>query len=289
MTYLLKSLAYRLPNLYRRLLSNRKIYASKKPIIEGIVLLSMTGEKHLDLLKYSMWSIANSWSKLPDLFVYNDGSLENYKISKKLTFWKNELHINSWEICKEYHKRKNRTALINYANADPFGKKLALILYHASVSPTIWIDNDILFYQDFIRLLPQTDFQTELCGGCEDWTTGYQKEVIKFYPILSEFKNFNAGLLYISGIDFYEKYNLEELLSNIHPHYDFFTEQSIFAKIASESLGKFWSKEIILNFNTDKQHILPMDSKNCIARHYTSNVRHLFWRDLFLNFTKIKF
>lgn len=246
----------------------------------------MTGEKHLEFLKYSMWSIANSWSKLPVLYVYGDGSLVKEKIKEKLTFWENDLHIDDWEICKKHHLNHNRKALINYANVDPFGKKLALILYHASTSPTIWVDNDILFYRDFISLIPESIKETETCGGCEDWTTGYHKEIVNFYPILLKFESFNAGLLYVHGKNFYERYQLEEILNKIHPHYDFFTEQSIFAKFASESLGKIWSKKVILNFNTDKQELTPMNTKNSIARHYTSNIRHLFWRDLFFSFNK---
>ena len=284
---IIKSLAFRLPSVYQKLLWREIKLSINKPALKEVILLSMTGKTHLNFLKYSIWSIAHNWSKLPLLYIYNDGSLNNEKIKTKITFWGNDLHIDNWEICKKHHVELKRPALINYANVDPFGKKLALILYHASISPTIWVDNDILFYKDFVSLIPQHSKETETCGGCEDWMNAYHKEIVKFYPILSKFENFNAGLLYIHGKDFYERYHLEEILNKIHPQYDFFTEQSIFAKFASESLGKVWSKKVILNFNSDKQEIAPMNIKNSIARHYTSNIRHLFWRDLFFYFNKI--
>lgn len=96
-------------------------------------------------------------------------------------------------------------------------------MYHESKSPTICVDNDILFYQYFICLIPQHSKETETCGGCEDWTKGYHKEIVNFYPILSEFENFNAGLLYLHGKEFYKRHLLEEILKKIHPQYDFST------------------------------------------------------------------
>jgi hypothetical protein len=72
---------------------------------------------------------------------------------------------------------------------------------------------------------------------------------------------------------------LEELSSFVY----FFTEQTLFAHMASKSLGILWGLDIIKNFNGDNQSLTAMPLDNIVARHYTTNVRHLFWRDAFFH------
>jgi len=94
---------------------------------------------------------------------------------------------------------------------------------------------------------------------------------------------FSSGLLFIYGADVYEKFKLEELFTRLNDYTNYYTEQTIFAHIASQSAGIIWPMDIIKNFGTDNQQVKPMSKTNVIARHYTMNVRHLFWRDAFFN------
>ena len=267
--------------LYQRLLIFQNYKTQLKERSE-INVLMMTGKNHIDLLKISVLSIARNWRKLPKLTIVSDGSLSLQQIQKAMSFWKGELQLQNWTDSVAYHKARNRTSIAAYASANPFGKKMAVILHHAELYPITWIDSDILFFKDLSPFIPEYKNKIQ-CGGSEDSAAAYHHELVnKLNTSIDRLGKFNAGLLYVSGENIYEKYKLEQLLSEIHPHYNFLTEQTIFAHIASESRGIIWKENIIRNFTSDNQDLKPTKIEHSVGRHYPSNVRHLIWRDAFL-------
>ncbi|HMG11412.1 MAG TPA: hypothetical protein VK609_23015, partial [Mucilaginibacter sp.] len=119
----------------------------------------------------------------------------------------------------------------------PSGKKLALILRFAEQGPVLWKDSDILFFNDFTALISanNTGFA---CGGTADFTTAYHGAIIKITGNnLYEQYNFDAGLLYVRGKNIYEDFDLKHIIEGIHLKYDFLSEQTIFAHLASKSMG----------------------------------------------------
>lgn len=276
-----KSLAYRLPKFYKHILKFKNVRATNK-MQSDISVLMMTGNDYIDLLRFSVLSIASTWHSLPKLIVSSDGSISTEKIKHSLSFWKGDLYVQNWEDTLAYHKKKNRPAIIQYAERHPLGKKLAVILHYAEKSPILWIDSDILFFNDFTTFIP-TISKDSFCGGSEDFIGGYDNKLLKVIDNdLYQLPNFSSGLMYIFGPELCEEFKLESILNHIHPNYEFLTEQTIFAHMASKSLGVIWDKTIIENFNHDNQKIKGMSIVETVARHYTSNVRHLFWRDVFL-------
>ncbi|WP_165499769.1 hypothetical protein [Pedobacter frigidisoli] len=239
----------------------------------------MTGRYHLPLLRMCILSISKNWNRLPKIIITNDGSTSIVRIRKALRFYKGELIVEDWEETEIYHKQAQRNGLIKYAKADPFGKKMAIILRYASLFPTLWVDSDILFFKDFTVQIPTLAKGINL-GGSEDWRGAYHEEMLTALDAkLPEKLHFNAGLLYASGIGIYEVFEIEDLLTAVHPNYNFLSEQTIFAHIANRSLGIIWDRKIIENSPHDIQQLRPQAIKELIGRHYTSNVRHLFWRD----------
>ena len=278
-----KSLAYRLPVIYKYILRYKKLKSEHKPTTD-LNVITMTGSAHIELTRLSVLSIANKWSKLPKLIIYGDGSISEKEIRANLSFWKGELEVGEWLYVKKHHIEKGRKAVLQYADINPFGKKLALILFHAAQHKTMWIDSDILFYNDFLPHIPNQNLDF-LCGGSEDWLQAFDDRIVnELERNFSPDYRFNAGMLYIFGKDLYEKYNLDNMLKNIHPNYDFLTEQTIFAHIAHNSLGVIWKQNVLKNSHEDNQSTNATALNEVIARHYVSNVRHLFWRDAFLHF-----
>ena len=276
------SLAYRLPTLYRKLLRYKKVAISQSKPQSDLTVITMTGKKIIDMTRLSIISIAKYWDSLPKLIVASDGTISAEEIRENLSFWPGQLVITGWEQTEAYHLAKNRPGLVNYAQNHVLGKKLAVILHYAEIEPVLWIDGDILFYGDFGKHIPP--HQDFMCGGSEEGYSVYDERVLNFFNNnLYEVYKFSSGLLFIYGQGIYERFNLEELLAQL-PNYDhYFTEQTIFAHIASTSTGILWSMNAIRNFNDDNQQIKPMSKKNVLGRHYTVNVRHLFWRDAFFN------
>ena len=275
------SLAYRLPAVYKQLLRYKKCRAQIPEQNPSLVILMMTGKQYLTMTRLALISIVKSWQSIPSLIIMSDGSISTDRISKALNFWPGKISVETWGDTAAYHLQKNRLALVQYGNIHPFGKKLAAILRYAAQGPVMWIDSDILFFNDLTPFIPQAPGGF-FCGGTEDFTAAYHEPVLKFYnnDIYRLYK-FNAGLLYVHGDRIYEDFRLEQLIASIHPDYDFCTEQTIFAHIASTSAGLLWTRDMIKTFNNDNQQIRAMPVNKVVARHYTSNVRHLFWRDAF--------
>lgn len=247
----------------------------------------MVGKKHIDYIKWNLWSICNSWSTLPNLTIYSDDTLTTAQIKDKLSFWTGHLKIYTFELVNNYHKSRNRNALVQYAKFHPLGKKLAVILYHAEDKPTLWVDCDMLFYKDSTQYIPQIEIDSFFCGGSEDWITAYDVRLVNsYFKNLKDFEKFSSGILLINGKNIYEDFELESALDSLNKTYDFFTEQTIIAYLAKDSLGIIWDQNKMMNAMDDRQEIFP-EKTWPVARHYTTNVRHLFWRDLFFFYFKL--
>jgi hypothetical protein len=276
------SLAYRLPNLYRQLLKF-KIIAPPVKEKSGLVVIMMTGKKLISMTRLSIFSIAKTWAVLPNLIIATDGTLSSEQIKSTLNFWPGELEVTDWLETERYHSDKKRSNLVNYAHVNVLGKKLAFILHYAERYPVLWIDSDILFYNDFTKFIP-SNIEAFFCGGSEEPPTLHDDRVLRFYNNNPYEKySFSSGIMMIKGRDIYEKYDIETLFDTLSDYDHYFTEQTIFAHISSQSLGVVWGMDIIKNFTHDNLVLQPMPVKNVIARHYTKNVRHLFWRDAFFN------
>lgn len=276
------SLAYRLPVLYKKLLRFKSKPRLPVKQTSATVVLTMTGKGIIDMTILSVLSIAKSWGSLPKLIITSDGTISAAEIRSKLRFWTGELIINDWQLTETYHQNKDRANLIAHTHKHVLIKKLAVILHYAELQPILWLDSDILFYNNFTSYIPrQQDF---ICAGSEEDFSLYDDRVLKFFnnDLYQRYK-FSSGLMFIHGAHIYETFRLEELFGQLNDYTNYFTEQTIFAHIASQSSGIVWSTDIIKNFTTDNQQLKPMSKSNVIARHYTMNVRHLFWRDAFFN------
>lgn len=275
------SLAYRLPVLYKFLLSYKHMQPDKPKPDADVQVLMMTGRNHLLMTTLAIASIARNWAALPVLIISTDGSISRQQVLKKLAFWPGRLQVYDWEDTVHFHQTHKHAALLRYAEAHHFGKKMALILRFAAQFPVLWLDSDLLFFNDFNPYIPETG-SNFACGGSEDFQRAYHQAVLdSLGTALPDDYRFNAGIILASGDHIYERFNLEELLNRIYPAYDFLTEQTIFAYIAQQSLQVLWPETVIRSFHGDSQQIKAMNINNTVARHYTSNVRHLFWRDAF--------
>lgn len=276
------TLAYRLPLAYKRWLNLKPISKLPAKPNAATVVITMTGKGILNMTRLSVLSIAKSWSMLPRLIITTDGTISTREVRERLSFWPGELIVHDWDITEKYHMAKGRVNLLEYAGKHIMGRKMAVILHQAALNPVVWIDSDVLFYNDFLTHIPNC--QGFFCGGSEEAFSVYDERALQFFNNdLNKRYKFNAGMLFIGGGDICERFELERLLHGLADYTHYFTEQTTFAHIASQSLGIIWPMNVIKNFNSDNQQIAPMPKKNIVARHYTINVRHLFWRDAFFN------
>jgi hypothetical protein len=278
------SLAYRLPLLYKVLLGFKSIKKIAPKPQADVTVITMTGKRLINMTRLSVLSIARNWAVLPRLIVVTDGTISTETVRQKLAFWPGELAVYDWELTAAYHLEKKRNNLVKYAGEHVLGKKMAAILHYAELSPVVWLDSDILFFSDFTKYMPAYNGADYVCAGSEDYSAVYDDRVLKHYDNdLYKLYAFNSGLLYVYGENLYERFAIEPLLEELSSFVYFFTEQTLFAHMASKSLGIMWGLDIIKNFNSDNQSLTAMRVDNVVARHYTTNVRHLFWRDAFFH------
>lgn len=246
------SLAYRLPLLYRSLLEYKPLAVGQPKASAAYTVFMMTGKSIIDVTRLSAYSIVKYWEEIPKLIITSDGSLSPEEIKSKFRFWPGELIVNHWQQSAVYHQDKNRINLLNYAESH--------VLHQAEVQPVIWIDSDILFYEDFNKYIPE--HSGFVCGGSQEGNSTYDDRVLNFYGNnLYDTYTFSSGLLIIYGPRIYEDFRLEELLFHVSNYVHYFTEQTIFAHIASSSIGIPWTTAIIKNDHQDSQQIKPMKKK----------------------------
>jgi hypothetical protein len=274
------SFAFRSGNIYRDVLGRLPTPKPKKKPILNLTLLSMTGEHHLLMLEQCLLSIARHWVAIPELIIVSDGNIPIEAIQKRLSWWCGPLEIKQWQEFTTYHSNRERPELATYAEKDPFGKKLAAILAVAEQKRMIWCDTDIIFYNDFSKILLNTPANTPCIYTTEDWTRAYDDNLIKKgLSHLQEIPPVNTGLVLCEG-NLYDSCGLKTLVAACISTCHSFTEQTILAEAVYRKGKVLWDCELIKIILKDHQSIKPTYLRsNWMARHYIRPVRHLFWRD----------
>ena len=277
------SISFRSALLYKNLLKIMPINVRQNKSTFGVCLLTMCGIKHIAMLEQSLYSVYKFWDKIPStLIIVSDGTISTKAIEDKFHWWKSELEVHDWSFYANYNKTIGRHNLYDYARKDAFGKKYSAICALSEQYNLLWLDTDILFFRDFSKDIEKLSSNKDsFIYATEDWIMAYDKKVLESFPELKLNKAVNTGIVFCKG-DFYTPFNFEEFLKQLIPTAMHFTEQSLLA-IALNKFGCIkWGINEIQNFNTDIYSIGPtFYKKNWLSRHYTNNIRHLFWRDAF--------
>ncbi|MEE3715172.1 hypothetical protein V2H45_00270 [Tumidithrix elongata RA019] len=244
-----------------------------------ILFLSMCGYKHLDLLQQSLQSLHQSWTVIPKLQIYSDGTVKVNEIERMLLWWKGEKKISSWETCFLPTSGLDSKILLEFARSNPVGRKLAVILHHGRNEPTLWCDTDILWFSQLPCLQDLLQLESDLVlKTSSDYQSAYGS-FVDTLPHLNQYPYINTGIVYLNG-DLLNKLDLDNLLKKASNFSDHFTEQAILAEAVFQVGLPCWSiDEIFCGANDNQTLAITYESKPWIARHYTGLVRHLFWRD----------
>lgn len=276
------SIAFRSGLIYYIIL--KFIFIRKKKIKpkSEINLLIMTGKKQIPLLIESIYSLYFSCEKLPEIYIFSDGSVSLEDIANKLKWYPNPIILFHKDSCVAYHEEKNRYNLISFAKNNPMGLKLAAILQVSAKKKVIYCDTDVLYFKDIKPLFANLEkVDSDYLSMSIDYQQSYVINLMeKYFNILNQKPYFCAGILLIYG-DLYNKLEniiLEYCIENSNH----FTEQTIFAGINKLYYNNSIDKTKVVSFDYDKLSINPtFINKDWIIRHYVSPVRHLFWRDAF--------
>lgn len=251
---------------------------------QDLTLVSMCGAKYIELLQQCLLSLYQSWTFLPKLHIVSDGSATLAELEKALRWWPGTKTFSSWEDSVAYHRERGRTSIVEFAQSNVLGKKLAVILKAAEQGPTLWCDSDILWFKE-LSSIPKEDGTSTLpvLKISEDYQPSYDPRLLEHGLKHLDCPPYrNAGLIYIRG-ELLKHCRLQPLLDLAAEESCHVTEQTIFAE-ANYQLGSgIWLRDEIACFSDDREVVLPQyGGKNWVARHYIGPVRHLFWRDAFM-------
>lgn len=280
-----KTLAFRSGNWYRLLygcMSNPVYRNGPQPSFR---LLSMAGKKHLELLNACLISIHQNWEVRPELLLYSDGSVSIREMQETFQWWKGPIYWGTQEDILNWTAQTGSVALMEFARKEPVGRKLACILKEGEHNGVLWCDTDILWYkplpepepQEGLTLKTSTDYQAAYDAVLE---TAAQ-HILATPPFI------NTGLVYLKG-NLINHPLAADWLNRLADAPNHFTEQTFLAILMKLLKQEVWTLEEIACLQQDRYQLAPSyPGKPWLARHYVGPVRHLFWRDAFLNRMKI--
>jgi hypothetical protein len=251
---------------------------------QDLTFVSMCGGKHLGLLQECLLSLYDAWSILPKLHIVSDGSVTISELQQALRWWPGTKTFSLWEESVAYHNERGRQSIVEFAQSNIMGKKLAIILKAGEQGPTLWCDSDILWFKEFSSI-PKHDETSNLpvLKISEDYQPSYDPRLIEYGLRHLDCPPYrNAGLLYIQG-ELLKHCNLQPLLDLAAEQPCNDAEQTTFAEANYQLNSGIWLRDEIACFSDDREVNLPRyGGKNWVARHYVGPVRHLFWRDALL-------
>jgi hypothetical protein len=256
----------------------------KRPIAMEVASFSSLNdfqEQLLSILSFVRYvGIPIKWT------LYSDGSHSQEQIEeleKSFDFLKVIKCINWSEIqslkgiCKE-ELEPYEDYLIDYAKKFPLGKKLFYYLNHSIENPTLFIDSDILFYEqaNVLELILTENpivngwYMPDVIWGCLD--SRYKAtNMEQIYQVNSGFIFANVAFEHLKeSLDFFKTYNFT---------YEYFSEQTVYHHLLKNNgYMPLPSKTFILDSGDQFDFSYLNNPKQMAVRHYTGPVRHKMWQ-----------
>ena len=238
-------------------------------------------EQLLSILSFVRYvGIPEKWT------VYSDGSHSQEQIEQienSFDFVKIIKGINWNEIktlkglCKD-DLEPYEDYLIDYAKKFPLGKKLFYYLNHLIERPTLFIDSDILFYEQasVLKLIltekPSAKgwYMPDTVWGCLD--SRYKAlNTEQIYQVNSGFIFANVPFEHLKdSLEFFKTYNCS---------YEYFSEQTIYHHLLkNNTYMPLTPKTFILDSGDQFDFLYLYKPKQMAVRHYTGPVRHKMWQ-----------
>jgi hypothetical protein len=287
---IIHSAAFRSAPLFRAALHVSATPRYAKPPNEDFALISMTDRDHLFMCEQMIASVNRAWSEVPRLELLIDTRKGNVDTTRIQKLHSAAVTIVTWGDVEKHHADGQRADLITFARENLLGRKLAFILASVERQKTLWVDNDVLFFRDFIPLV-RAQPDGVFIGATRDMTFGRSDPLCSYAPQLARHlfgeqalvPLINSGLCLGHG-NIYDEHHLAALIQRTldTKEQSYFTEQTVIAWAALHSRGVLWEEPVIHLDDSDIQTLSPTyKGQIWHARHYTGNVRHLFWRDAF--------
>ena len=248
----------------------------------GLNYLTIAGRSHWLMLRESMLSLYRSWKKLPTITVVSDGSWLAADFYPVFSWWPGKINVVSPEEIIAEADAAGERELAQYAEASGWGLKLASIVLLARRQPLLFVDADILWFNDPADLLGPTDIWAKPRGVRESNCYQHCDLALRFCPKVLEPPFVNGGILALHG----EFLPPEMLSAMVHEALadpkDGAFEQTIIASAVHRGGGLLSEKINLVEFDDiDRFCHRNMHWEGYYSRHYVNWMRHLLYRDAF--------
>lgn len=202
--------------------------------------------------------------------LYSDGSYTQQHIDvfkKEFPF----IIIKNWNEGDKYLVNKY---LHEYSKVCNLYKKINLIASHYSDHQLMYVDSDIIFYQNMLSYINSELLDTHF------WYVPDAIGSVKKYFTLKPYDIYTLN----SGLLFFNKHlnvgNIFEYLESLNGDYNYFSEQSSFDYAFKKQHAKILDPRQFIVDSSDQFDFSAKFRPDEIAmRHYTTPIRHKIWQN----------
>ena len=274
------NVSVRLGQLSLNILSRWSIKSLPPKPESGVHYLTIAGRSHWLMLRESMFSLYWSWKKLPTISVVSDGSWSAEDFYSVFSWWPGKITVLSREQIIAQADAAGERELAQYAQASPYGLKLASIVLLARREPVLFVDADILWFADPAELLGPSQSWAKPRGVSESNCHQRRDMALRYCPKVLEAPFVNGGILGLQG-EFLAPEILRAMVHEaISDPKDGTFEQTIIATAVHKGAGLLPNKLSLVEFDDiHKFRRRNMRKAGYYSRHYVSWMRHLLYRD----------
>ncbi|MHA4809790.1 hypothetical protein ACX0G9_16875 [Flavitalea flava] len=247
--------------------------------VSDLNLLLFTGQKGAKMLKAALFSIYNSWEKVPMLTIVTDGTPIAI-IQDQMGFWPYPYKVKTWEESAAFHQEKGRKSLIEFSQNSAYARKLLVVLAEAEMHPVLYCDTDILWFGEPRLPVRTNGFTMRISMDNEHC---YHMPILRYLDRLNLLDKppINSGIIYLSGSPYDHYKDFDQLMDMVKIFHEGFAEQTTFALMA-DRLGDTWTlDEVIISTRDLYWPLIPayLSSGKQFARHHVMTKHSWFWRD----------
>lgn len=288
------SLLFRLPVVYKFLLKNgSKDYYLKKGSAAKewpVNLVILCGKGNEGMLHETLKSILRTFSSLPMVHVFTDKGLPPQTCRDGLSWFpQDRLQVISKIECLNYHTQKQNKDLIQFAEKNPMGLKMAAILQVADKGePLLYCDTDVLWHNDPYESVSKILSSESSMAISYDFQPAYDENLVEKggLTLLKSAPFYCAGILLLKEFNARFKSELNRLLPIVIEQSNHFSEQTLFAHFQKLDGLSLLDQDKYCIITEDQLETKKPEYNSIFARHYIGPVRHLFWRDAYFSTKK---
>ncbi len=239
----------------------------------GLYLVSFSGKAGLPEQIASILSFLRYCGRPARWVIYSDGTHDEDS-QALLEPWREWLRLESWDANLDGALR-SAPVLEQYAAEQAMGKRMIAYSRHTLDGPTLFLDNDILFFPRIAELLPlairgdRPWFLPDVAWGAFDSVYLASHPAREMYGVNGGFFLLKPGFSWQIAIDY---------IGSLDGSYEFFSDQTAYHLcLTAQGACPLDPRRFIVSLEDQFSYRSAFRTDRVAMRHYVHDVRHHFW------------